>query len=430
MSDIVIYGKGKTGQSLLSMLQRLGKSAVLFDDATGCVGDGQFGKDTVVIVSPGVPPHAKGLREAEELGAKIVGELEFCFPYCKGKCISVTGTNGKTTTCEMIYHALKHSGLETRLLGNGGTPFSSQVLDVARDEIVVLESSSFQLKDCVNFVPFVSVFTNFASDHINYHKSLREYAEAKIHNFKNQRDGVAIFNKDDEWVVKIAEKCSCKKLFYSVQNSSTNCYYDGKNVVLRDGGVMQKVSAEFLSEFARHNLSNALGATLACHCVGAPLEQAVEALKSYRLLPHRLQKVATFNGVTFVDDSKATNVHATVSALGCYTQNLALILGGSDKGESYDAIFDSMKENVLLVVAVGQTAEAIRSCGAKHGVKVEVLNDFKDAAIYCYERMKNASGVVIMSNACASFDKFSGYEERGNYFQKAVAEIQSGKKSN
>ena len=428
MSDIVIYGKGRTGQSLLKMVERLGQSAVLYDDNNGFDGSGRFDKDTLVIVSPGVPPNAKGLAVAREHGCKIMGELEFTFPHCKGRCVSVTGTNGKTTTCEMIYHALKCNGVKTRLLGNGGTPFSSQVLDVRQDETVVLESSSFQLKDCVNFEPLISVFTNLASDHVNYHGSIEEYAKAKLNNFKKMRNGVAIFNKDDTWVKKIAEKCLCKKLFYSVNDSESNCYYDGKNVVIKDGKNTCEIEADCLSKFARHNLSNALAAILTCHCLGLEAERAVESLRSYQLLPHRLQVVATVDGVTFIDDSKATNVHATVSALSCYTQNLALILGGSDKGESYDPIFDSMKSNVLLVVAVGQTAEAIRQCGEKHGVAVTVLDDFKQAVCYCFEKMQNAPGFILMSNACASFDKFSGYEERGNYFQKAVLELQSGKK--
>ena len=430
MSDIVIYGKGKTGQSLLEMVHKLGEDAVLYDDGTGFDGGGEFDSDSLVIVSPGVPPYANGLQIARERGAKVVGELEFCFPYCKGRCISVTGTNGKTTTCEMIYHALKNNAIETRLLGNGGTPFSSQVLNIKESETVVLESSSFQLKDCVSFAPFVSVFTNFASDHLNYHESLEEYGEAKTRNFINQRDGVAIFNEDDAWVEKIAEKCICKKMFYSLNNCESNCYYDGLNVVIQDGEKRLKIASDFLSKFAKHNLSNALAAILACYAVSLEPEKAVEALKTYQLLPHRLQKVAQIGDITFVDDSKATNVHATVSALSCYSERLALILGGSDKGESFDPIFDNMKENVVLVVAVGQTAEAIRQCGERHGVEVSVLDDFKDAAIYCYETLKNASGVVIMSNACASFDKFSGYEERGNYFQKAVKDIQSGKGSN
>ena len=430
MSDIVIYGKGKTGQSLLKMLSKLGKSAVLYDDSTGFDGNKKFDSDTFVITSPGVAPNAKGILEAQSCGAKIVGELEFCFPFCKGKCISVTGTNGKTTTCEMIYHALKNSGVQARLLGNGGTPFSSQVLDVKESEIVVLESSSFQLKDCVNFAPYVSVFTNLAVDHINYHGSLENYIDAKTKNFTKMRHGVGIFNKDDEHVLKIAQKCQCEKMFYSVNNCESDCYYDGANVVLKNGQNLQIIKAEFLARFARHNLSNSLAAICACYAVGLLPEKAVESLQNYQLLPHRLQRVATIDGVTFIDDSKATNVHATVSALKCFDESLALILGGSDKGESYDAIFAALQPNVKVIVAVGQTAQAMRNCGAKYGVKVEVLDDFKQAVTYCYEKLRHTNGVMLMSNACASFDRFSGYEERGDYFQEAVKSLQSGKKQN
>ena len=430
MSDIVIYGKGKTGQSLLDMMKKLGREAVLYDDSTGFEPNGQFDSNSLVIVSPGVLPNARGLQLAQRSGAKVVGELEYCFPYCKGRCISVTGTNGKTTTCEMIYHILKQTCVKTRLLGNGGTPLASQVLDVEADEIVVLESSSFQLKDCVTFAPFVSLFTNFASDHLNYHKSLEEYGEAKTKNFIKMRHGVGIFNKDDSWVENISEKCLCKKLFYSIDNSDANCYFDSKKLVLKDDENRIEVEAEFLTRFAKHNLSNALGAILACYCVGVQPKSALQALESYKFLPHRLQQVADFDGITFIDDSKATNVHATVSAIGSFSQNLALIMGGSDKGESYDPIFANMKDNVKVVVAVGQTAKAICECGAKYGVKVVVSDDIKDAVEYCYNSLKLTHGAVIMSNACASFDKFNGYEERGDYFQKVVRELQSGKESN
>ena len=430
MSDIVIYGKGKTGQSLLKMMHRLGKDAVLYDDANGFEGSGRFDANTLVIVSPGVLPNAKGLQLAQKSGARIVGELEFCFPYCKGCCISVTGTNGKTTTCEMIYHVLKHNDVKARLLGNGGTPLSSQVLDVEQNEIVVLESSSFQLKDCEKFAPFVSLFTNFASDHLNYHKSLEEYGEAKINNFAKMRHGVGIFNKDDPWVEQASQKCRCKKKFYSLNNRQADCYYEDKKVVLKGDEKKYEIKAEFLEDFAKHNVSNALGAILACYCVGVLPQHSVDALKSYRFLPHRLQKVAVIDGVSFIDDSKATNVHATVSAINSFSQDLALILGGSDKGESFDPIFECMKDSVKVVVAVGQTANGIRESGAKYGVNVVVLNDIEDAVIYCYNCLKLTHGAVIMSNACASFDKFGSYAERGDYFQKAVRKLQSGKESN
>ena len=235
MSDIIIYGRGKTGQSLMKMLQKLGKSAIFYDDATGFDGEDDFAPDSVVLLSPGVAPSAKGLQLARKRGAQLVSELEYCFPYCKGKCISVTGTNGKTTTCEMIYHVLQKCNFASRLLGNGGVPLSKQVLEISPNELVVLESSSFQLVDSNTFAPFVSVFTNLAVDHINYHGSFEEYAKAKENNFAHQRQGYALFNLDDSNVVELSQKCKCNRLYYSIGDTHANCYYDGERVVLQDG---------------------------------------------------------------------------------------------------------------------------------------------------------------------------------------------------
>lgn len=421
MSDIVIYGRGKTGQSIKEMLQRLHISAKMYDDATGFDEGGKFTENGLVLVSPGVPPYAKGIAEAKKSGAVIVGELEFCFALCHGKCISVTGTNGKTTTCEMIYSVLQNSGIKSLLLGNGGVPFSSRVLDVT-DEIVVLESSSFQLYGCLNFAPYVSVFTSLAPDHLNWHGDFESYKKAKLNNFLHQKEGYAIFNYDDENVRELSALCRCKKLFYSLYSPEADCYFDGNAVFLREGNRKIKTA---LNRFPRHVASDALAATLACNYAGVDPSQSLYILENFQTLPHRLQRVDEFDGVSFYDDSKATNVHATLSALKCFSQNLALIVGGSDKGEEFDAIFETLTPNVKAVVAVGQTAEKFRLCGQRHGYFVAVAQNFKEAAKLCYRMFLPTGGVVLMSNACASFDGFNGYAERGEYFAKAVEELKS-----
>ncbi len=423
MTDIVVYGRGKTGQSIAKMLQKQGKRTIFFDDVTGFDRPAEFTSDSVVIVSPGVPPAANGITLARKAGAKIVGELEYCFPLCKGRCISVTGTNGKTTVCEMIYAALKNSGFPTRLLGNGGVPFSSQVLEIAKSEMVVLESSSFQLADCKSFAPFVSVLTNVAPDHIDWHGGFDEYVQAKKNNFIHQREGFAVFNKDDAVSVALSADCACQTLFYSTSNGEANCFFDGESVVLRHERSSAKVYAPFLAEFLRHNLSNALAAVLACCCVGVDPDKAVGALKDFVFLPHRMQSAGEIDGVYFVNDSKATNVHATVNALKCFENDLALIVGGSDKGEEYDEIFRQMKDNVKAVVAVGQTSHKIARCGLQYGIAVKIMRDFKDAVRYCFQLLRQSGGTVLMSNACASFDNFNGFEQRGDYFLKAVEEL-------
>ncbi len=429
MSDIIVYGRGKTGQSLMNLLQKMGKTGIFYDDTDGFDCETDFSNKTV-IVSPGVPPYAKGYRMAEQYAFKIIGELEFCFRLCKGKCISVTGTNGKTTTCEMIHKILKYFQMPCRLLGNGGIPFSSQVLDIGCNEYVVLESSSFQLLRCGNFEPVVSVFTNIAPDHLNWHGTYENYRCAKTNNFINQKSGIAIFNYDDKDVVELSGSCKCNKRFYSVSDPTADCYFDGKNVILIIDGLIERCNAEYMNGFLLHNRSNALAAILACSCVGVPLTESVNALENFCFLPHRLQTIGQIGGVKFVDDSKATNVHATVSALQCFSDSLALILGGSDKRESYDAIFANMTPNVRCVVAVGQTAENIKQCAAKYDIEVVVLDDIKVAVRYCYDRLISDGGVVLMSNACASFDRFHDFEERGQYFAMAVEELKIENKTN
>lgn len=425
MSDIILYGRGKTGQNLQKMTEKLGFGSVFYDDATGFSDNCVFSSDSLVVTSPGVKPTAKGLLQAKKAGAKIVGELEFCFPYCKGKCVSVTGTNGKTTVCELIHHILRQAKIPTRLLGNGGVPLSAEVLDVSEDETVVLESSSFQLDTATSFSPYISVLTNIAPDHLDYHGTYSEYVRAKKNNFLHQKPtAFAVFNADDKAALEVSAECPAYTFYYSSTNPAANCFYADGALQLNLAGKAISFVWDYPKSLAKHNRSNVLCAILVCALLGVDVGQSCKLAESYKFLPHRLQLVARCGGVGFVDDSKATNVHATVSALHCYENTpLALILGGSDKNCSFDEIFAEMKSNVKLVCAVGETAEKIKSTAAKHFVEVKVLPNLKQAVYACYGKMKNIGGVVLMSNACASFDLFSGYEQRGNYFAKLVEEL-------
>ncbi len=424
MSDIVIYGRGKTGQSLLKLLQKQGKRAIFYDELQGFEAICDFTKDTTVLLSPGVNPSAKGVILARQRGSKIVSELDYCFPLCKAPCISVTGTNGKTTTCELINHILKNVGKTVHLLGNGGVPFSEKVSDCNPSDVVVLESSSFQLNYCKVFSPNVSLITNLAVDHLDHHKSFGDYALAKQNNFVNQtKNAFAIFNYDDKNAFDLSQKCRCHTLFYSTNNTFANCYIDGKFVYLNTFGNVQKHSSQPLANMYAHNQGNCLGAILACSLFGVTLEQSLGAISTYNFLPHRMQIVAQFRGVTFVDDSKGTNVHATVNACKSVVGNVALILGGSQKGYSFDEIFAGMSPDVRYMCASGDTAEDIANCGKKYGKTVHVFNDIKDCVKGCFDAIKSIGGTVLMSNACASFDKFGSYAERGNYFQRIVEEL-------
>ncbi|MCM1289211.1 MAG: UDP-N-acetylmuramoyl-L-alanine--D-glutamate ligase [Corallococcus sp.] len=425
MSDIIVYGRGKTGQSLCDMVRTLGDTPIMYDDERGFENGRFFQKTDTVVLSPGVKPTAFGVTCAKELGAKTIGELDFCFPYCKGKCVSVTGTNGKTTTTQLIYHILQHAAFPSRLLGNGGVPFSKEVLDVTEKEIVVLETSSFQLNDAVCFSPYISVVTNVAVDHLDYHGDFGGYVKAKRNNFSHQQsDAFAIFNADDDLALEISMQSGAYTLYYSTLNSNANCYYRSGELHLNVFGETIIFACPYFETLSKHNLSNALCAVLVCFLLGVDVDAACKSLPTYRFLPHRLQTVKRFDGVTFVDDSKATNVHATLSALECYANTpLALILGGSDKGCDFSELFAGIKSNVKMICVVGETAKKMQAAAKRYFLDVIECNDYKDAVSKCYRKMRTIGGVVLMSNACASFDFFNNYEERGDRFAQIVEEM-------
>lgn len=420
MSNIVVYGCGKTGKSLAELLQRRGKPFRFFDDACPC---DKIERDELVIISPGVEPSAVGVMQAKGCGATLCSELDYCLPLCKGRCISVTGTNGKTTTCEMLFSILGTIG-KAWLLGNGGVPFSHSVDCVHSRDAVVLESSSFQLCTCRSFAPYISVFTNLATDHLDYHKSFWAYARAKCNNFRHQARGqIAVFNADDSALVRLSDFAKSNVVYYSVGNPNANCFIDGDSVVVRLNGKECMERLGVILSMPLHNRSNALAAITAAVCYGVSLGQCVDALQSFNPAPHRLQIVACFNGVVFVDDSKGTNVHATKSAVACFNEPIVLIVGGSDKGESFEELFP-LPKNVRAVYAVGQTAKKIACAGKKYGCDVLQLQNYSVAVRKAYELLVvEGGGVVLMSNACASFDAFSGYAERGEFFCKIVKEL-------
>ena len=424
MPITIVYGRGKTGESLRKLLQKQGKKVVFYDDESGFDEPNCSFANATVLLSPGVKPTARGVTLAKQFGANIVGELQYCFPLCKAPCISITGTNGKTTTCELIYHILKSQGKNTLLLGNGGVPFAEKVLECTPQDIVVLESSSFQLANCSNFAPKVSLFTNLAVDHLDYHPTITDYSLAKQNNFVNQsRDDFSIFNADDKCAMALSQKSKARTLFYSVNNNFANCYMANQMVHLNLFGKHQVAPMDALADMYLHNQSNCLGAIVACAIFGVSLEQSLRAIASFKFLPHRMQVVANFANVTFVDDSKGTNIHATVCACKSIQGNIALILGGSQKGYLFDEIFQTLPAGVKYICASGQTARDIAKCGAKYNQDVQLFEDLKDCVKGAFDAIKGVGGTVLMSNACASFDKFKGYAQRGNYFQQVVEEL-------
>ena len=421
MSDIIIYGAGATGLALKGLLKN--NNVVIYDDdpAKSQVKSVDLDRVELLVTSPGIPPTSQLVAQCIKRGIKVVGELQLCYWLCSNKIVSVTGTNGKTTVTQLVKHMLDACGQSSKLLGNGGVPLSQEVANLNPQDVVVLESSSFQLKDCLDFAPTVSAVTNLAPDHLDYHKNYQDYINAKLNNFLHQNNTqFAIFNLDDKAVVDCSALAKSQKLFYST-TKPCNCYYnDGKVVV--DVGVKQTIAFE--NTFSNHNLSNVLCATLCVAALGVDVKTAVQSVKTFSLANHRMQFVGQVGNVCFVDDSKATNIHAVISALQSTAGDVYLILGGVDKGLDFSELVGSCYfEKVRFVACIGDTADKLAVIMSKYGVCCEKCHSLQQATQLCFRKAKANGGTVLLSPACSSFDMFSSYKHRGSVFKQAVKEL-------
>lgn len=423
MSNIVIYGMGKTGVALKKMLQNDNK-LLCVDDVKGDVRpeSADTDKTDILALSPGVSPDMPLVKKCKEKGVRIVSELQLASERFKGKIVAITGTNGKTTVSSMLSYALTSIGMDNVLCGNIGTPFSRYADSDCG--IAVVECSSFQLKYCDGFAPDVSIFTSVDQDHLDYHKTVQDYIDSKCNIFRRQNKNCrAIFNADDRRVLELSDECDCPVLYYSVDNKHADCYIEGNEIVLNTVGKYQRVKSTAIANMYRHNRSNALAVLLAVYCLNGDFAECVGALEKFAFPPHRLMLTGGCGKVVFVDDSKATNVHATLSALKCIEGNIGLILGGSDKQEDFLRLADALTDNVKIIAVMGQTAEVIEKCVKRKVSSVIRCKDMQQAVRCCYRELKQCGGTVLLSPACASFDMYDGYAQRGEHFCQVVKEV-------
>ncbi len=423
MANIIIYGTGVTGQALCKRLCS-DNNIWLYDDnpkkSSVSMLDIPYDCIDMCIVSPGISSGAPLLLELQDRCIPIIGEWQYCSPLCRDTLVSVTGTNGKTTITEMIHHILTAVGRRSALLGNGGTPWSSDI--GSGNRVTVLESSSFQLERSDGFCPYISVLSNISSDHILYHGSMGSYIASKCNNFVGQNGSQwAIFNLGDDTAMAQTARCNAKVITYSVDNGSANCCILDNNVVLC---VNDRYSSPIgvLANYCKHDKSNALCALLVCSILGVSVSDSITALDTYRVASHKLQQVCMHNGITYIDDSKATNISATLSAVDSIEGDIALILGGSNKGYSFDELICNLPANVVGVAVVGDTAGDILDSCYKFGRHCTICANMTTAVICC-QQMLGAGGTVLLSPACASFDRYNNYIERGVHFASVVDKV-------
>jgi len=388
---------------------------------TGGHGERTFRGQDLIVVSPGVPVDAPPLVQARALGEQVIGEIELASEFFPGKIVAITGSNGKTTTTTLAGEILATGGLASVVGGNIGTPAISLVERASAETVAVLEVSSFQLETIQKFRPRIAVVLNVTPDHLDRHRTFAAYTDAKARIFENQGgNDFSVLNADDPTCVQMASRTQAQVFWFSRKKEVKQgaCVREGQ-ILFRDSKGQREIM--LLSDIplkGAHNVENVLAAI----CVGALSRVAPQlirdAVAKFRAVEHRLEYVATIRGVEYYNDSKATNVDATIKALESFPSNIHLILGGKDKGSDYGVLNDLLRHRVKGVYTIGAAATKIESQirGATEIVHAETLeNAIKRAA-----DSAQPGDIVLLAPACASFDQFRNYEHRGKVFKDVV----------
>ncbi|HKD52530.1 MAG TPA: UDP-N-acetylmuramoyl-L-alanine--D-glutamate ligase [Candidatus Acidoferrum sp.] len=378
----------------------------------------------LIIPSPGVPADAPLLQFARSKGVTIWSEIELADRFLKGRLIAITGSNGKTTTTSLIEHILRSARFSTILAGNIGTPLISCVEKSSDETITVAELSSFQLELIEKFRPNISVFLNLTPDHLDRHHTLESYGAAKARIFENQResDG-AVLNADDLGTTPYAPARPQVFWFSRKQRVAQGAFVRENEVLFRREGTEESIlKLADIPLAGAHNLENVLAAVAATRLAGAEPASIAKGVRSFAGVEHRLEFVAEIGGVRFYNDSKATNVDATLKALAAFPGRILIILGGKDKGSDYTLLQAPLRERAILALLIGAAADKIEKQIAG-SVAIEQAGTL-ERAVDTAAHAARAGDVVLLAPACASFDQFQNYEHRGRVFKELVHQLE------
>ena len=438
---VLVVGLGKSGVAAAHFLQQRGARVTVSDSKpqtelnreipalldkgivveTGGHGERTFRDQDLIVASPGVPYDVPQLVQARQLGVPVIGEVELAARFLRGKIIAITGSNGKTTTTTLVGEILEHAGKEVQVGGNIGMPVVSMVSAASEQSYNVLEISSFQLETIQQFHPRVAAILNVTADHLDRHRSMESYIAAKARIFENQTpEDFAVLNADDSICVSLAGKTHARILWFSRKSKPEqgSHVHDGKIRFCGQAGEVEIMPVSEIPLKGAHNLENVLAAVCVARAVDCPPAVIRQAVKDFQAVEHRLEFVATINGVDYYNDSKATNVDATIKALESFPANIHLVLGGKDKGSDYSVLKALLRERVKRVYTIGAAAEKIESqiAGSAPAERVNTV----EAAVRRATEQAAPGDVVLLAPACASFDQFENYEHRGRVFKEAV----------
>jgi UDP-N-acetylmuramoylalanine--D-glutamate ligase len=436
----LVVGLARSGQAVARLLASRGEQVRGVDSGhpEGAAGLAACGVEVVldadgialldgtrtVVKSPGVPRQAPVIAAALERGIDVVGELEVAWRALPRRFVAVTGTNGKTTTVELLGHIYRSAGEPVAVAGNVGTALSQLAGEIDPAATIVCEASSFQLEDSVAFAPECAVFLNLAPDHLDRHADLGAYLEAKLRIFANQgNDDVAIYNADDPALAGV-DLGGCARRISFCTGAGPDC-----EVALAEGTIFYDgeplLAVEELGLLGEHNVANAMAAAAAALAMGLDRDAVRDGLRGFAGVPHRLEPVAEIDGIRFVNDSKATNVASAIVGLRAFEGGVHAILGGSEKNDDFAPLVEPIVERCTACYLTGAAAERLAAelaPAVERGVELRRCADLADA-VRSAAASATAGDTVLLSPACASFDAFENFERRGERFREIVREL-------
>ena len=442
---VLVVGLGKSGLAAALFLRRKGANVTVSDvrsaealakDIPALLEEGimveagghgllTFRRQDLIVVSPGVPLDTPELVQVKNFGLPVIGELELAARFLRGKTVAITGSNGKTTTTALLGEILKESGVPTLVCGNIGVPVVGLIDESTPDTWSVIEVSSFQLESTVEFRPNIAVILNITPDHLDRHGSFENYTRAKERIFaKQDQTDCLVLNADNAPTAAAASRASAKVYWFSVEHAvDQGAWLENGFVVYRgakNAAVEPVMPLAGIPLKGVHNVENVLAAVVAARLAGVPAEITRRAIEKFQAVEHRLEYVATVNGVEFYNDSKATNVDATAKAIAAFSSGVHLILGGKDKGSDYTLLTPLLRERVNAVYTIGSAAAKIESQlrGVVSLHSCETLEKAVSAAVSA----ARPGHVILLAPACSSYDQFENYEHRGRVFKELVSE--------
>jgi len=378
----------------------------------------------LIVPSPGVPYGMPHLAAARAKGIPVWSEIELAWRFQRGRLVAITGSNGKTTTTALVGHLLETAGIPTLVGGNIGTPLISRVDASSDASVTVAEISSFQLENIAAFQPDVAVLLNLTPDHLDRHASMEEYAHAKARLFENQMEAdAAVLNADDPALESLVPARPRVFRFSRLAPVTAGTYVDGEAILFRQGSTEQRLLRRSdIGLRGEHNVENVLAAAAAAYLIGASPQAIAEGVRTFAGVEHRLEFVAEVGGVSFYNDSKATNVDATLKALDAFTGGLLVILGGKDKGSDYTLLREPLAARARKALLIGASAEKIAAQVAG-AVAIEQAGTLERAVASAFAQARPGDTVLLVP-ACASFDQFENYEHRGRTFKQLVQQLE------